>query len=282
VSEGWTALIDAVYSGSDKDLMLRGPGTTPGIQPYMGIRTYRSVPSDYYNYTHYAMTGYDSGVSVWQQPGVNSILGNIGTLLWNNSIPYYLCVNKRRIQCLVNVDGIWQHFYAGFFLAFGTPAQYPFPQYLGASVNAANQRYSTTAAGFRGHLSFPEGVHAMMWDPLGQQRQIGAGTTDLRLSPAQNPAMDYSGTAPPYTISDFLPEWTNMRPFYNEPNEFFLMPCILYRPYRYIAGQLDGCYKVPGFSNSSGDVVQIGSKYYVMFQDAYRIGFADYCAMLLE
>ena len=283
VAEGWTVLKDLVNDEPpDRDLMLRGPGTTPGVQPYIGFRTYRDVPDDIYNFFHYCMTGFDNSLAVTQQPGINTIQVDFGTCHWLDPIPYYLMINDRRIHCVVNVDGVWQHFYQGFFLPYGTPAQYPFPQYLGAHTNDPNLRYSTTTGNFRSHLSDPAQVNGMYWDPYGAQRQINGSANGGRLHPAQSPSFNFEGEAPPYTTSPSSVSWTNQRPLRNTPDEFLLWPCIIYKPYRYQAGELDGCFKVAGFSNATGDLVTVNGKTYLMVQDGYRTGFADYFAVLLE
>lgn len=283
VAEGWTVLIDSVYSGSDRKWMLRGPGTTPGVQPYVGAFTVRDVPSDYYNWKVFCMTGYnaaDTGIST--QPGANNLLYDLNVLMWNDPIPYYLMINNRRIHCVINVDGVWQHWYQGFFLPYATPDQYPYPMLVSASISSPGVRYSTTTADFRNGIAHAESENAQIWDPYGAQRIFGNGATEVRMAPEQDPSFNYEGEAPPYTTDPTHLDFANARPCHNQPDEFHLTPFIIYKPYRYIAGEVDGVYKCAGFSNSAGDLVTIGGKTYLMVQDHYRTGFGDYFAVLLE
>lgn len=134
-ANGWTDLIDQVYSGSDREVMLQGEGGGTD-EIYIGWRTFFNSGGNYYNWELHGMTGYDSGLPWEEQPGMSPGFfdGALATdragaylLCSNGSVAYWLSVTPYRIIGIVKVGSSYFPFYLGWGNRFATAGEYPYP-----------------------------------------------------------------------------------------------------------------------------------------------------------
>lgn len=221
------------------------------VKAYVGMRAYQDVPSDYYNLSVATFTGYVPGNTFVTQPGyVES-----GVPAHNQRIDYWLTVNDRRVAFALKVGTpVYESAYAGFALPYATPRQYPYPIVCGGMLTGIPAtRFSDTAHSFafKGNrtnlkLRFVDGTYKTPYAwPWGNARLATQG-----IRPA--------GT------------------YYPLPR------VVLHDNAANIYGELDGIHFITGFDNVVENTLVIGGLTYVVIQDVWRTGFADYFALRLD
>jgi len=123
---GWTELEYTAGSLATDvaTLSVEGPGGGVNRRVYINIETGNDVGSSLYYWKIMGATGWDSGVGHDSQPGAG---GTCYYNLWQNSIDYRFYANDRRFIIGSLVSSSSMTMYAGFFLPFALPSEYPFP-----------------------------------------------------------------------------------------------------------------------------------------------------------
>ncbi|MGA7439510.1 MAG: hypothetical protein WBW32_15430 [Luteibacter sp.] len=251
-ANGWTTLrYLAPTDGTNRELIMVGPGLSGDQQIFVGFRTYHDVSADYYNLTAAGFTGYVAANAFTAQPGYFET----GTPAHNQRIDYWLVVNGQRINFGLKVGTpVYEHGGAGFFLAYATPGQYPYPMFVAGMLNGlAATRFSDTAHSmpYKGsrvnlRIRFVDGSWLQpQVDPWNNAGLAGA-TSQMR---------DTNGYYPP--LPAILMDATNLY------------------------GELEGIYQISGFNNVVENTMVIDGKTFVVLQDVSRTGFTDYCALEL-
>lgn len=275
-ANGWTTLRYKTDDPASHELILRGVGLSGDKQIFIGFRTYESVPADYYNLAVAGFTGYIPANTWATQPG----LFESGVPAHNQRVDYWLAVNAQRIALGAKVGTpVYESAYAGFFLPYATPGQFPYPLCVGGMLDGAPAtRYSDTAhsmpyKGSRNNfrIRWLDGTWRVIATYPWNNANIGGATDQLR---------DTNGTY--QTTPIVLCEST--------PNVF---------------GELDGIYYVSNFNNTVESMIQVGGTPvtdngswtsqqrataietaggvpYICFQDVARTSFNDYYAMRLN
>lgn len=247
-------------SGPVRELIMKGEGLDGEDEIYVGLRAYHSVGADYYNVSVAGFTGYVAGLPFTSQPGYFES----GIPAHNQRIDYWLAVNPRRIMFGLKVGTpVYEHGYAGLFLPYALPGQYPYPLAVGGMLNGlATTRFSDTTHSmpYKGNrtnfrMLFTDGawkqVDAWPWT---------AGSdinTNLGLAQSSCQQRDTGGA-------------------------YLLEPIVLNDSTPNLYGELDGVYFVSGFDNVVENVVEIDGVDYVVMQDVARTGFVDYCALRMD
>lgn len=241
------------------ELLMAAPGYTGPDGPvpaYVGLRTYESVASDYYNISVAGMTGYVSGNSFDTQPGFLES----GIPAHNNRIDYWISVNARRIAFGLKVGTpVYEHGYAGFALPYATPRQFPYPLFVGGMLTGnAGTRFSDTAHGayWKGNransrLRFVDGVWKQPYFWPYQNTDLMAGTT-----------ANYS-----------------MRPV---STHYPLLRTVLNDNSANVFAELEGVLAITGFNNATENTLVVDGINHVVLQDVDRTDFRDYCALRLD
>lgn len=240
-------------AGDDHELILRGPGLSGTEEIFVGIRSYQSVSSDYYNFKLGGFTGYSPGDAFEAQPGASNM---IGVPMWNQSIPYWLVANGQRIILAAKIETLYQVFYLGKITPYASPNQYPYPiAVVGMLTSDAATRYSDTSysMGFKngdnGALEVRDNagawVRAKTWP--WKNSWIGGATESLR---------DTGG-------------------------EYPILPIILYETTPDHFGEFDGIFYVSGFNNAVENTFTVSGDTFVIIHNAWRTGFQDYVAIKL-
>lgn len=250
LANGWTALRDASTADS-REVILKGIGLSGLEDIYVGLKTYYNSSADYYNIQVGTFTGYVSGNTFETQP--NAYL--CGVPAHNNRIDYWLVVNAQRITCAMKVGTpVYESFYIGKMFPYGRPSQYPYPVVCGGSFrNAGATRFSETS-----HSMYLSG---------GDSDRLGMRTNDSWVSPSVHPYNNSIICSSAHTRD------TN--------SKYQLIPVELYTA-NGVYGVLDGLFYISGFNNAVENTIIINSVTYVVIQNIWRTGFADYYAMRMQ
>ena len=127
VANGWEQLM---YDGTSANryVFLRGPGLTGNDPVWVGLDTYQSVSSGYYNVAVGVATGYLPSQTYYNQPQIK----RIGTPLFYDRIDYWISLNAQRIVFVCKVgQSYYEHGYMGKFIPYCSPLQYPYPVFVG-------------------------------------------------------------------------------------------------------------------------------------------------------
>jgi hypothetical protein len=149
-SNGWTQDRDTTWTGSQREVIIHGSGGGSDAI-YVGWRTFEDVGSTRYNWELHGMTGYDSGLDINQQVGINPGDHTSGTTaiqagaylpLLSTSMDWYLSVTPYRIILSVKAGSGYYQAYLGFINRFATSTEYPYPLCVAGSTDT----YSHTPA----------------------------------------------------------------------------------------------------------------------------------------
>ena len=271
----------AVTTGADHEVIWKAPGYSGTEEIYFGIKTYQSISSDYYNFKVGTFTGYVSSNTFESQPGTHSM---IGVPLWNQPIPYVLHANGARIVISCKVETVYNSFYLGKFLPYGTPTQYPYPVFSGGALpDATATRYSDTSyknwfKGVNGRCLMRKIDGSWLSPYVGEYFDIiehfggnggGVGTRDIKhqlrnIAATSETAAGYYGLLP-IVLSYSNISGTSM----TDTNAD-------------VFGELDGVFYISGFNNAvENTIVTEGIPYYIT-RDGSRTGFNDYLAIRLD
>lgn len=247
-------------SGAEHYLLMQAPGylgPDGAVPAYIGMRTYDSVASDYYNVSVAGMTGYVAANTYATQPGFMEC----GVPAHNQRIDYWLTINDRRLAFGIKVGTpVYEHAYAGFALPYATPRQYPYPLFVGGMLTGvATTRFSDTS-----HSMYQKGNRA------GSRLRFVDGTW---LSPYIWPWGNST-----------LMNTTSTSNYQIRPTEttYPLLRTVLHDNTGNVYGELDGVFSITGFDNAVENTLTIGGQNYVVFQDVARTGFTDYYALRLD
>ena len=256
-ANGWTTLRylnPTPYTDPSvvRELILKGTGLSGDQEIFIGFRAYQEVTADYYNLSVAGFTGYVAGNAFTAQPGY---FGS-GVPAHNNRIDYWLAVNAQRIAFGLKVGTpVYEHGYAGYFLPYATPSQYPYPLVVGGMLSGVpatrfsdtshSMPYKGSRANFK--VRFVDGTWKQI-DTWPWNNNYLAGTTQLR---------DTASTYP-------------------------LLPVLLTDSGPNLYGELDGVHYISGFNNAVENTLTIGGSTYVVLQDVARTGFTDYIALRLD
>lgn len=235
-----------------RELILQGVGLSGTEAIFIGFRAYQDQGADYYNLSTAGFTGYVAGNTFVTQPGYIES----GVPAHNNRIDYWLVVNAQRIAFGLKVGTpVYEHGYAGKFLPYATPGQYPYPMFVGGMLSGVPAtRFSDTA-----HSMYAKGNCANA-----RMRFVDGAWHQPESWPWNN---------------DYLAGSTQLR---DTGSNYKLLPVVLNDSGPNIYGELDGVYSISGFNNATENTLTIGGVDYVVLQDVARNGFTDYLALRLN
>ncbi len=266
----WIIINDQRALPSDGYIILKGLDYTGTGAIYVGIKKYAAPGSDTYGWIFQGYTGY-SGSGFNSEPG--AITGVLPAMpLWDDTTPYWLSVNPRRILLVANVSGVYVACYLGLMLPYGSTGQWQYPLVIGGSnvtnsSSATVPRFSDTSgdmtvpfipiSGSSSSISNlvvrdPNGTWTRMTNTTSSVTVLGTGHTT------------HEGVRP-YTNS----QWTQCRA--NLDGKYPLRTLEVMRADTPdILGYLDGAKFVAGHLLSSEDTIAEGADDYTVFQNAFR------------
>jgi hypothetical protein len=247
-------------ASNEKVIILQAPGLSGTEQIFYGLKVYKSVSSDYYNYQIDGFTGFVGGNTFESQPGSVNGTGvvGIGVTLWNQAIPYWLVANGQGFVCGAKVQNSYIIFGAGLLLKFATFGQYPYPLVVQGNLPTATAtRYSDTAwiSGWKGNrnnfrLRFTNGVwlapQTLPWQQANNLRNTNNNS---------NTAAGFYGLHA-IDVSDTTGTGN-------------------------IYGSLENLFYISGFNNAAENTLVFGGITYVVLRDGTKTGNNDYIALKL-
>lgn len=249
VANGWTVLR---YSTAtvDHELILKAPGLSGTDEIFVGIRTYQSIPGDYYNLLLGSFTGYIDGNSFDTQPGAKLS----GCPAHNNAITYYANINGQRLVFMLKVGTpVYVHGYLGKFFPYARPSEYPYPVICAGIFNGAEaKRFSDSSNRFPYH-----GYAVSANTNFYLRRPDGAW-----YAPAMWPFTH--GTADENSYQTSLAGNVSLGCQVPANGKYQIEPIILHDRVNEsgltnnIWGELDGVYYVSGYNNTVENVLQSG------------------------
>lgn len=250
---GWVTLRYDTANPDSHELILQGEGLSGTEEIFIGFRTYEDVSADYYNLTVAGFTGYVPGNAWSAQPGFLEM----GIPAHNQRIDYWLAVNAQRIALALKVGTpVYESCYAGKFLPYAEPSQYPYPLCIGGMLNgAAATRYSDT-------------LHSM---PFKGSR------VNLRIR-----WLDGSWKQPdtyPWNNANVGGSTNQLR---DTGDQYPVLPVILNESTPNVFGELDGIGYVSNFNNTVESTVDVAGTDWICIQDVARTSFNDYYALRMD
>lgn len=254
------------YPGGDaadsnrRTMILKGKGLSGTEEIFVGVRSYESVGSDYYNISVGVMTGYVPGNAFDAQPGLarNTIFAH------NTAINYWISWNAQKIAICLKVGGAtYESAYVGKFNPYCPPNQYPYPVVCSAMYDGTPAvRYSDTSSnhgfGYKGN------------NPRFDVRSPG-GVWET-----------------PYTfpwIEDRLSSSNTQTTAFGQIRDtggYYPLTPVMVLSSNGIYGELDGIYHISGFNNVPENTTTVDGKQHVIFSDRTLTGFVDFYAMRLD
>ncbi len=267
LANGWVA--EAYVTDPDpevaNELYLRGLGSTDTENVHVNIRTTANVFDSEAGWEFRCATEYDGAQLFDLQPFISPavfLCTSLGTM------NYWFYLSDRRIIVVNQIATSFFSAYAGFFLPFATPIEYPFPLYLGATTNGriAASDFDTSFRNFidpgifAAYVRDPDGA----WSGVFNHDSSGIGNDRFR---------DSSNTASDYFISPYntcgvqagqeeMPGNWDVRPPPGDPNAVMLYPphisSQIYRAPN--LGILENCFWMNGFGKVSDQSFNLGTE----------------------
>lgn len=276
-AQGWT--INAFSAGATLaavgNLFVTGPGQPGGQKVNISIQTDADTGTNRYAWKVCGHTEYRAELAFGQQPfnGPSHWFN-----LWPNEMTYWFYVNDRRFIVIAKIGTYYMSMYAGFFLPFALPAEYPFPYYIGAT-RAFLSTYDEANAGQRSFYDPGPGGGSLLsresrtWSVVQNGQDQGnvldsyggsnnnAITWPLRLPQGEDDFQAYYDTA--------WSQFRLLRPLLNGVMPLWQVQ--LYdTPNNEMVGALDGTFVTGGFNRAPEQTIVVGAKTYRLFINVGR------------
>lgn len=287
VAEGWT--VNDFNLGATltdvSNLNVTGPGIVGGQKPNISIQSQANSGTNAYAWKVCGHQTYVSGRPYGQQPN-NSPIHYF--LLWPNEMTYWFYVNDRRFVVVAKIGVYYMSMYAGFFLPYALPEEYPYPYYVGATSSGLYV-YNLPDAGLRTFCDpGPGGASYMARQTLGWQSiqnanfasnavdsYSGAGNEGAVTWPYRNLQVENDVNASREIAWSFF---RLMRPLANGSMPMYQVH-VLDAANETLAGVLDGVYATGGFNRVPEQIVTVGAQDYRLFINVNRNTPKHYFAM---
>lgn len=299
--EEW-AVVWTHPSGATSGVVLRGPGAAGTDSICVGLSLTTTVDTDGHYITIWGMTA-PVTAAVQMTEHIN-LSPAVRVWLDANAMKYWLVGSGRRFMLAVNMSTVYEVAYAGLFLPYALPTEYPYPLFIGGTQGATADVTSWRSTSDY-HAAFPfapynsgsVGVNhasAYVLDPNGAWLNApGSANSEAHLSLGPHRYQDYDPDGGnDFTISsgtssaDALPGYDNVRArtMLGYGDVFALDPITIIRTNEAIQmyGVLDGFYVCPGVGQASENLIQIDSTDYVVIQNVFRTSTLSYMAIRLE
>jgi len=268
---GW--VVDRYVAGDE--LIAHGSGYGTG-DVYIGYKLYTNVSSDINNFDVRMFTGFSSGNSFHNQPGISPPSAQC---LWDNNIDYWLYINNKRVILVAKVNTVYEISHLGFLLPYGPSTSYPYAGFVGGNATALDTRYSDVSSAnsnFNCSYSGESGSYVRSpsgtWWPLAEQAGL---TNEAYMYPARC-MIGYSFYSDESTFKHITVD--------ADGNHFMipLQPMISTIAENNAFGEIDGANWISSFGLSSEDFFVYGGDTYDVFANVFRSTFQDFIAIKRE
>lgn len=298
VAQGWTQLawVAPATLADQAILHVRGPGAGAGKQVFASIRSSSDAVAGFYSWDMRMAVNYDGAVPWGSQ--LSQSPSEVYFNTWQNAMNYWFFVNDRRFVVVAKCSTNYMSMHMGFFLPWGTPAQYPFPLCVAGdffekqphSYNYASRRmfvdpgrYDTNPYGDQRatmHVRTPGGD----WYPTGNHGR--SSFNNLPTGVSKGPGCVMWPYHPGYGGGGGVAAFESSRwgggsgsgsqssgfetivP--TQQGERALMPCMIIPGDQAPLGVLDGVYAVGGSGLVTEQQITIGARTFRVFQNIAR------------
>lgn len=246
---------------------VRGLGNAGVDRIYVSVRAYMNVPSDIYN------LAFNGGTAFLETASYVVSIANQSSdyhlSLWNNTIPYVFIADGRHFKAIAKVStGDYESLFAGFILPTGTPSEYPYPLYIGATSGTTAIRYSdatiTHSAFWQGYNSGALYRKSGVWNVFSNYTSLGADSVNNVNSDRVIPTNDFilnktiDGSYVIYPVSMISTT---------------IMDCL---------GDIPGLFYISGYTQAAENIATVGGVNHFVFQNCARNGVANFACFKLE
>lgn len=284
VAQGWTQLAwTAPATLTDVGtLQVRGPGAGAGKQVFVNIQSNHRTADNSYGWKIRGANAYTAGAAWGMQPGESP---DVYFNLWPNTLNYWFYVNDRRFIVIAKIGVIYPSMYAGFFLPFALPDEYPFPLYIAGNCSSL-QPYNYALSECRFFVD--PGMNAAYY-----KRRLTGDWAALRNHSQGSAALDsvfaensvhlwphrcgraYGNNPPSFWEYRWL---QTMKP--NASGELpMFTPHIMDTYMRKMVGALDGVYVTGGFNRIPEQQVTWSTRTFDLFPNIFRSRPKDFMAI---
>ena len=259
----------------DLELIMHGVGLAGTDEIYLAWRVTETPASQFYHWRQRGLTGFSSGDVFSNQPGAST---EVWCAVWDQSHPYWLSVNGRRIILTARASTSYHTLYGGFFLPYGTPLEYPYP--IMAAGDHSGTLLSFNDLGLDHFLNAAPGSGGVA---SGYLRRIDGTWVAF-----DRDAVNGISFWPYQTVGVFRNIFLQVETI---GADSVLMPVTILDGRGSsgsslagcaIIGTVDGVFALPGFGVSPEDVITIGGDDYRVFPNVTQIGRADFWAQKEE
>ncbi|UGL62745.1 tail fiber protein [Xanthomonas phage FMYAK-P1] len=289
-----------LVSSSESYLVVKGPGLAGDEEIFAAFRTSYNTGTGEYFMMVQGLTGYlPNEQSPHRQPGLHPS-GWPVVPLWGASMPFWFVGSGRRVVFVFKVSTVFEAGYAGFFLPYASPQQYPYPLAIGGSMSPRSDsyRYDFVSAA---HSAFP--MPGSYTSTSGSEVAAFSTTLNVMLpdgswfdlhnrpsSGGQSESYSRWSSSPGSVLPHGMFDGNNSSSSAgygireNVGGGFTVLPSTLFQrqPSGRFLGELDGCFQISGFQNGSENTGTIEGEDYVVFQNTYRTDVREYWALKAE
>ena len=292
IEDRWNENVDSGDGFGNKytEWVAHGPSVGGGKTIYAGMSDSFDQVADRWNKVVYGMDGYVGGSNIFSQP--NGFTQPPLLLLRKTSpMPVWLVCDGDRWAGVVKAAGVYEWFYAGWINIFGTPGNHPMPTLYGGMATLGTEVTSSTGTNHRafwdgGGVGGVVAACAFRWVDGTWIRPANYDTGGSNTGAHPACFSPYSGNAagnPSGAISNILGLMQRVLPTIGD-SKYELLPITLCltSPQPAVVGELKGVRAVSGFSQASENQIIDGSDTYIVFQNGFRSGRADFAALKME
>lgn len=269
LAERWTILKDTSNLPASREVYLRGPGLSGTDSIYVNLRTNRNDANLIYNLEIRGAVGFDTNETFEEQPQSSP---SQFVLLDNLAFNYWFVGSGRRFIVVAQIQTTWQHGYAGLYLPFATPAEFPYPMFIGGSTSRSDIEYRNDTFAISAY-----------WDAANSAYVLHRDNTWLlvqNISTAASSRTPLTGrTTVMYPYSTYM---NNLAA--NIDGSYTLIPIVIettnFGGNSY--GELEGIFAVSGNLQLPGSIIDIGGVDYLVAGNSNRIGIASFAALRLQ
>lgn len=276
LAQGWT--IDDFNLGATvtdiSDLAVTAPGAVGMQQPKFAIQTYNDTTDNAYTWKLTGYPVYDPTKLYGEQSNTSP---DVHFCLHANTLDYWFYVNDTRLIVIAKIGVYYMSMYAGFFLPYALPAEYPFPYFIGAT-NRQPQPYNYDNSG---HRSFCDPGYAAayymnresaVWTAFANSYEADNTIDNIgtwiggTVWPYRSP---YSGTSNSFFFDQAPAFFEKMRPLIGGNMPIFNCQ-LIDASERAVVGMLDGVFATGGFNRIPEQVLTVGPDTYMLFININR------------
>ena len=289
---------EEVWSASATEVVLKGKGTSGSEEIFLGFRLVASIPNDSFSIHLFGMSGViDSASNI--EGHINVSPFPVKMFVDSSSMAYWFTASGRRFTAVVKISTVFETLSGGFFLPYANPISYSYPLYIGGSAGHGRSNDPTNwRSTSDGHSHFPYSFNNSgtgnlspsfrMLTPTGEWVDGAANeastTNNAVIGIGPSNFFDGLGAVRSSSGSQYSYNGLRLRQRSCFGGDFTLTPFTLVRqtPADQTYGILDGAFQVPGFGNSSENIITINSVDHLVVQNAFRTGIGEYWALALE